>query len=75
MENDLTKCVGGNLNDVVHLSADILQKPGGVDVEDNSIDIARRSQVCGKIFKDFAFRKIMIGLSPHRLPLKKRMKD
>ena len=37
VENDLTKSVDGNPNDVVDLGADILRKPENVD--DNSIDL------------------------------------
>ena len=32
VENDNTKCVGGDLNDLIDLYADILRKPGDVDV-------------------------------------------
>ena len=39
VEKDHTKCVGGDLNDLIDLCADILRKPEDVDVEDTSIDI------------------------------------
>ena len=71
---DLTKCVGGDPNDVVDLGGDILKKPEDVDVEDNSFDIVE-VKVAGESSKTLSFRKKMRGLSPHRLPLKERMKD
>ena len=74
MEKDLTKCVGGDPNDVVDLGEDILRKPGDVDVEDNSFDI-EEIKVAGESSKTLSFHKKMRGLSPHRLPLKERMKD
>jgi hypothetical protein len=39
VEKDLIKCVVGDPNDVIDLSADILRKSRDVNVEDNSIDI------------------------------------
>ena len=74
VEKDLTKCVGGDPNDVVDLDGDILKKPGDVDVEDNSFDI-EKIKVAGESSKTLFFRKKMRGLSPHRLPLKEQMKD
>jgi len=73
-EKDLTKCVGGDPNDVIDLSADILRKPGDVDVEDNLIDI-EEVKVAGESSKTLPIRKKMRELSPHRLPLKELMKD
>jgi len=73
-ENDLTKCVGGDPNNVIDLNADILRKPEDVDVEDNSIDI-EEVKVAGESSKTLPFRKKMRGLSPHRLPLKEWKKD
>jgi hypothetical protein len=72
VEKDLTKSVGGDPNDVVDLSADIWLKPG--DVDDNSIDI-EDVKVAGESSRTLSFRKKRRGLSPHRLPLKERMKD
>ena len=74
VEKDLTKSVGGDPNNVVDLSADILRKPGDVNVEDNSIDI-EEVKVAGESSRTLPFRKKRRGLSPHRLPLKERMKD
>ena len=74
VEKNQTKCVGGDPNDVVDLSADILRRPGDVDVEDNSIDI-KKVKVVEKSSKILPFRKNIRELSPHRLSLKKRMKD
>ena len=74
VKKNLTKCVGGDPNDVVDLSADILKKPEDVDVEDNSTDI-EEVKVVGESSRTLSFRKKMRGLSPHRLPLKKRMID
>ena len=73
VEKDLTKCVGEDLNDLIDLCADILEKPGDVDVEDTSIDI-EVVKVTGKSSKTLPIRKKMRGLSPHRLPLNERMK-
>jgi len=73
-ENDLTKYVGGDPNDMIDLSMDILRKPEVVDVEDNSIDI-EKVKVAGKSSKTLPIRKKMRGLSSHRLRLKERMKD
>src|SRR6202022_4131971 len=72
VEKDLTKSVGGDPNDVVDLSVDIWMKPG--DVDDNSIDI-EDVKVVGESSRNLPFRKKRRGLSPHRLPLKERMKD
>jgi hypothetical protein len=69
VENDLTKFVGGDPNDVIDLSADILRKSGDVYVEDNSIDI-KEVKVAGESSKTLSICKKMKGLSPHRLPLK-----
>ena len=74
VKNDLTKCVGGDPNNVVDLSAHMEWKPGDVDVEDNSIDI-EEVKVAGESSRTLPFRKKMRGLSPHRLPLKERLKD
>jgi len=74
VEKDLTKCMGGDPNDVIDLSADILRKPDDVDVEDNLIDI-EEVKVAGESSKTLPIRKKMRGLSPHRLPLKERIKD
>ena len=74
MEKDLTKSVGEDPNDVVDLSEDILRKSGDVNVKDNSIDI-EEVKVAGESSRTLLFRKKMRGLSPHRLPLKERMKD
>ena len=74
MENDLTKSVGGDPNDVVDLSADILQNPGDVDVEDNLIDI-EEVNVTGESSRTLFFRKKRRGLSHHRLLLKEQIKD
>jgi hypothetical protein len=71
-EKNLTKCIGGNPNDVVDLSTNIWLKPG--DVDDNSIDI-EEVKVAEESLKTLHFRKKMRGLSPHRLPLKERKKD
>jgi hypothetical protein len=73
VENDLTKFVGGDPNDVIDLSADILRKPGDVDVDDNSIDI-EEVKVARQYSKTLPIRKKMRGLSPHRLLFKERMK-
>ena len=54
VEKDLTKSVGGDSNDVVDLSADILRKPGDVDVDDNSINI-EEVKVTGKSSRTFVF--------------------
>jgi hypothetical protein len=69
VEKDLTKCVVGDPNDVIDLSADILRKSGDVYVEDNSIDI-KEVKVAGESSKTLSICKKMKGLSPHRLPLK-----
>ena len=74
VKKDLTKCVGGDPNDVVNLGGDILRKPGDVDVEDNSFDI-EKIKVAGESSKPLSFRKKIRGLLPHRIPLKDRMKD
>jgi hypothetical protein len=74
VEKDLTKCVDGNPNDVVDLSADILQKPDDVDMEDNSIDI-EEVKVTGESSRTLPFCKKMKGLSPHWLLLKEQMKE
>ena len=74
VENDNTQCVGGDLNDLIDLCADILEKPGDVDVEETSIDI-EDVKVAGESSRTLPFRKKRRGLSPHRLPLKERMKD
>ena len=44
-----------------------------VNVDDNSIDI-EEVKVAGEYSRTVSFRKKMRGLSPHRLPLKKRIK-
>jgi hypothetical protein len=76
VEKDHTQCVGGDLNDLIDLCADILEKPGDVDVdvEETSIDI-EIVKVAGESSKIMSIRKKRRGLSPHRLPLKERMKD
>jgi hypothetical protein len=66
--------VGGDPNDMIDLSADILRKHGDVDVEDNSINV-KEVKVVGESSKTLHIRKNMKGLSPHRLPLKERIKD
>ena len=45
-----------------------------VDVEETSIDI-EIVKVAGESSKTMSIRKKRRGLSPHRLPLKERMKD
>ena len=45
-----------------------------VNVDDNSIDI-EEVKVARESSKTVSFNKKMRGLSPHRLPLKKRIKD
>jgi hypothetical protein len=74
VEKYLTKCVGGNPNDMIDLSADILRKPEDVDVEDNSMDI-EEVKVAGEFSKTLPIRKKLRGLSPYQVPLKERMKD
>ena len=74
VKKDLRKCVGGDPNDVVNLSANILRKPGHVDVEDNSIDI-EVVKISGLISRILFFCKEMKGLSPHHLPFKEQLKD
>ena len=49
------------------------EKPGDVDVEDNSIDI-EEIKVAKESSSTLSFRKKR-GLSPHRLPLKERIED
>ena len=63
VEKDLTKNVGGDRNDVVDLSTDILWKPR--DVDDNLIDI-EDVKVAGESSRTLPFRKQRRGLSPHR---------
>ena len=48
--------MGGDPNDVVDLSADILRKLGDVDMEDNLIDI-EEIKVAGESSKSFFFVK------------------
>ena len=74
MKKDLTKNVDGDSNDVIDLNVDILQKPGDVDMKDNSIDI-EKVKVAEESLRTLSFRKKRRGLSPHRLPLKERIKD
>ena len=74
VEKDNIQCVSGDLNDLIDLCADILEKPEDVDVEETSIDI-EIIKVAGESSKTLPIRKKMGGLSPHRLPLKERMKD
>ena len=74
VEKDNTQYVDGDLNDLIDLCADVLEKPGNVDVEETSIDI-EIVKVAGESSKTLPIRKKMRGLSPHRLPLKERMKD
>ena len=74
VEKDLTKCVGGDLNDVIDLSVDILRKPENVDVNDISIDI-ETVKVAEEPSKILPIGMKMRALSLHRLPLKERMKD
>ena len=45
-----------------------------VNVDDNSIDI-EEVKIAGESSRTVYFSKKMRGLSPHRLPLKKRIKD
>ena len=45
-----------------------------MNVDDNSIDI-KEVKVAGKSSRTVPFRKKMRELLPHRLPLKKRIKD
>lgn len=74
VEKDHTQIVGGDLNDLIDLCADILEKPGDVDVEETSID-TEIVKVAGESSKTLAIRKKKRELSPHRLPLKERRKD
>ena len=74
VKKDLTKNVDEDSNDVIDLNVDILQKPGDVDVKDNSIDI-EEVKVAEEFLRTLSFRKKRRGLSPHRLALKERIKD
>jgi hypothetical protein len=62
-EKDATKCMNNKANDVVDLN------------EDESIDTKQRVKVVGESLKSLSFSEMMKGLSPHRRPLKERMRD
>ena len=74
VEKDPTKCVGGDADDVVDLSADIPWKTNDVDVEENSINM-EEVKIAVESSRALSFRERMKRLSPHCLPLKERMKD
>ena len=74
VEKDPTKYVDGDVDDVVDLNADIPWKTNDVDVEENSIDM-EEVKIALESSRTLSFCERMKRLSPHRLPLKERMKD
>ena len=74
VEKDPTKCVGGDADDVVDLSADILRKTNDMDVEENSIDM-EEVKIAMESSRTLLFCERMKGLLLHCLSLNERMKD
>ena len=61
--------------DAVDLSSDIPWTLTKTDDDDESNDVEQRTKPMAGLTKDLSFRERMKRLSPHRLPLKERMKD
>ena len=74
VEKDPTKCMDGDADDVVDLSADIPWKTNDVDVEENSIDM-EEVKTAVESSRTLSFCKRMKRLSLHCLSLKEQMKD
>ena len=62
-DKDVTRCMNSKANDAADLN------------EDKSIDTEQNVKVVGEFSRSLSFRKRMKGLSPHRRPLKDRMRD
>ena len=62
-EKDETRCMNSEANDAPDLN------------EDKSIDTEQEVKVVGESPRSLSFRDRMRGLSPHRRPLKDRMRD
>ena len=61
--------------DAVDLSSDIPWTIIEMDDEEESNDVEQETEPVAEATKVFSFRERMKRLSPHRLPLKERMKD
>ena len=61
--------------DAVDLSTDIPWMITEMDNEEESKDVEQGTEPMAKLTKALSFSEMMKRLSPHRLPLKERMKD
>ena len=74
VQKDSRNCVDRDADDAVDLSADIPWKINDVDSDDNSEDV-EEVNIAVESSKTLSFHERMRRLSPHRPPLKERMKD
>ena len=61
--------------DTVDLSSDIPWTLTKTDDDEESNNVEQGTKPMAELTKDLSFRERMKRLSPHRLPLKERMKD
>ena len=61
--------------DAVDLSSDIPWTLTKTDDDEESNDVEQGTKPMAELTEDLSFRERMKRLSPHRLPLKERMKD
>ena len=74
VQKNSRNCVDRDTDDPVDLSADIPWKINDVDSDNNSKHV-EEVNIAVESSKTLSFREKMRRLSPHRLPLKERMKD
>ena len=75
VQEHMESTVGCEVEDVIHLSADIVWTQIEIDSEEESNGEDEEVKDVADPSRALSFREKMKRLSPHRLPLKERMKD
>ena len=75
VQEHMESTVGCEVEDVIHLSADIVWTQIEMDSEEESNGEDEEVKDVADPSRALSFREKMKRLSPHRLPLKERMKD